>query len=217
MGWTEPAQTVSDASDVSSILREIENNSADMKTLRASFIQSKYLSSFEEAIVLKGELLIDKVHDLLAWHVREPLRYSVLISKDSIKQWDEEVDKVQELSLSRIPLLRSMLEQMKLWFSGDYQSLSRDYDAEVLEKSPAMIRFYPKKGASSQMSIKSVTIRFMENGLYLDWIKIEDTSGDSTTVDFQSIEFNAPLSEKDFRLKISYHLRPAGETGTLCV
>jgi outer membrane lipoprotein-sorting protein len=189
-----------DIADVGSHLKRLEKNMADFKSMKTDFIQEKNLAVFKNKIVLKGRIYVQRP-DRVAWHVDRPVKYSVLITDRFIRQWDEDTDKVQEISLSGNPVFRIALKQMTAWFSGSFSSLTEEYNIRIVQQRPFIIEFMPKEKNFARKVIKSVTITFREDERYLSKITIRELSGDVTTISFENTILNIPLDERFFRIE----------------
>lgn len=189
-----------EASDVHDMLRGLGEKVSNFKSLKTNFVQEKNLAIFKNKIILRGRIYLQKPNKI-AWHVDEPVKYSVLITDKSIRQWDEDTNQVQEMSLSGNPVFQNVLNQLAVWFSGDYVSLLKDYDVLLLWKSPLVFEFIPKKGNVAGKIIKSITISVRDDERYLKQIKILEINGDSTTIIFKDTIFNAPIDNLDFEVK----------------
>ena len=195
-----PPSPPDEASDVHDTLRGLGEKVSNFKSLKTNFVQEKNLAIFKNKIILRGRIYLQKPNKI-AWHVDEPVKYSVLITDKSIRQWDEDTNQVQEIALSGNPVFQNVLNQLAVWFSGDYVSLLKDYDVRLLWKSPLVFEFIPKKGNVAGKIIKSITISVRDDERYLKQIKILEISGDSTTIIFKDTIFNAPIDNLDFEVK----------------
>lgn len=190
-------QTVNNISD---LLSRLGKKASGFKTLKTDFVQEKELAMFKNKITIKGRIYIQKPNQL-AWHVDKPVRYSVLITDKSIRQWDEETDRVQEISLAKNPVFQNVVNQLTVWFSGDYSSLVGDNDVRLVKNSPVTLDFIPKESNAAKKIIKSVTIVFREDEKYVERITINEQSGDVTVIIFRNTVLNAPLDESSFEVK----------------
>jgi len=189
-----------EAAGITEMLRRLGENVSAFKSLKTNFVQEKDLAIFQNKIIMKGRIYLQKPNRM-AWHVDEPLKYSVVITDKSIRQWDEDTNRVQEISLSANPVFQNVLNQLTVWFSGDYVSLLKDYDVRILKKSPLVFEFTPKENNVAGKIIKSITIGLREDERYLQQIKILEISGDSTTIIFKDTVFDPPFDSLDFEVK----------------
>jgi outer membrane lipoprotein-sorting protein len=155
---------------------------------------------FKDKLVLKGRIFLEKPNKI-AWHVDSPVRYSALITDTLIRQWDEDTNKVQEVSLTNNPIFQNVLNQLTVWFSGEYGSLLDTNDVRVLKREPLVIEFIPRDNNISRKVIKSITITFRDDQNYLQQLRIQELSGDVTTITFKNTILNAPLDRKSFEVK----------------
>ena len=194
------AETVVQPADLSVFLRTIGKKASSFKTLKTEFIQEKKMVMFKNKLVMKGRIYLEKPNKI-AWHVDSPVRYSVLITDKLIRQWDEDTNKVQEISLAKNPIFQNVLGQMTVWFSGEYGSLLDTKDVRIKNRDPRVIEFVPRDNNVSKKVIKSITITFREDQNYLQQLRIQENSGDVTTINFLHTILNAPLTSKQFEVK----------------
>lgn len=188
-------------SGIDEVLNRLEKNVSSLKTLSATFVQKKRMAAFSHEIEMSGKVYLKKP-SVLAWHVKSPIRYSVLITDKLIRQWDEESDQVNEISLSANPMLGAALEQMTVWFEGRYTSLSKDYEIRVISKKgqPVVLEFSPMEHNVAREVIEKVSVGLAQDERYLSWIRIMEAGGDTTTIKFMDTVFDAPLEEKNFEV-----------------
>lgn len=186
--------------DLSAFLNALGKKVSDFKTLKTDFIQEKEMAMFKEKIVLKGRIYIRKPNEL-AWHVDSPLRYSVLITDKFIRQWDEDTNQVQEVSLAKNPIFQNVLKQLTVWFSGEYGTLLQDNEMRLVTSVPLVIEFKPRETSISKKVIKSIMITFRDDQTYPRQIRIQELTGDVTIIRFTNTQFNAPLDKKSFEVQ----------------
>jgi outer membrane lipoprotein-sorting protein len=186
--------------DIEDVLTRLEERMAAMQTLRTDFIQEKHLAVLDRPLVLKGTLFMQKP-GLFAWHVREPLRYSMVIRGETVRQWDEDSDRVQEMSLSKNPAFRMAIRQMRGWFSGAYRSMLGEYEVALVDEAPVSLRFTPRKTALAREIIDSVTVVFETDERYIQKIEIVEEGGDSTLLTFADTLLNSPIDPSAWKFE----------------
>ncbi len=194
------ATTTPRQSDLSSLLNSIGKKISDFTSLKTEFTQEKEMAMFKEKLVLKGRIYLLKPGKI-AWHVDSPVRYSVLITDKLIRQWDEDTNKVQELSLAKNPIFQNVLNQLTVWFSGEYGSLLATNEVRVKQNDPLVLEFIPLEKNISKKVIKSITITFRDDQKYLKQILIREVNGDVTTINFINTLLNVPLDSSSFEVK----------------
>lgn len=194
-GYAEPPinkNCHNSAADVNEVLVGLEERMAEVRTMQCGFIQEKELAIFKDKIILKGRVFLQKPR-FFAWHVQEPLRYSMVIKDDLICQWDEGSGRVQKISLKNNPGFGVVITQMKEWFSGAYISLQNDYEIAVRAEKPIKLEFIPRENTFPYSVISRVTVIFREDRRYIQSIYIEEKSGDNTFLSFIDTRLNLPL------------------------
>lgn len=191
---------VAQPADLSVFLQGIGKKASNFKTLKTEFTQEKKMVMFKDKLVMKGRIYLEKPNKI-AWHVDSPVRYSVLITDKLIRQWDEDTNKVQEISLAKNPIFQNVISQLTVWFSGEYGSLLDTNNVRVVKREPLVIEFTPRDNNVSKKVIKSITITFREDQNYLQQLRIQEMSGDVTTINFIHTILNTPLTSKHFEVK----------------
>lgn len=199
-GRTAPSGEDEQDPGMRDLLIQLEKQVSDFQSLKTDFTQTKDLAVFRNRIIIKGRIYLRKP-GTVAWHVDEPLKYSVLITDKLIRQWDEDADQVQEIPLSKNPMFRVVIDQLTAWFSGRYVQLLDEYTVSAKKTQPLQIEFIPRDSSSVKKVIKAITITFREDRKYLQKVQFDEVSGDSTSIIFNNTEFNAPLKNSDFEVK----------------
>lgn len=187
-------------SDPVAFMNEVGRKASDFRTLKTDFVQEKKMAMFRDKLVIKGHIALQKP-DKIAWHVDSPLRYSVFISDRKIRQWDEDSNKVQEISLANNPIFQNILGQMRVWFSGEYGSLLEGHTVRLVQSAPLVLEFIPKENNMARKVMKSIVITFRNDQKYLQQIRINEVNGDVTTIHFTNTILNPPVDGSSFEVK----------------
>ena len=197
-----PAATSAPAltAETGAVLRRLETHLGGVTNIQADFIQERELSLLNQKLVLKGTLALQQPA-LFAWHVREPMRYGLVITDRMAQQWDEETGKVQDMPLSANPVFQVVIEQLRSWFSGRYMSLTPMYDVRILQDHPCRLAFTPRADSPARKAIQQVVVGFGDDERYIREIRIEEISGDRTTLVFTNTVLNAPMDRRLWEAK----------------
>jgi outer membrane lipoprotein-sorting protein len=188
------------AADLDAVLSRLEERVSGIRTLKAGFVQQKFLAVLERPLVLKGTILMQKP-DLFSWTVTEPLRYSMVIRGEVVRQWDEDTRRVEKLSLSKNPVFRMAIQQMRDWLSGAYKSMLGQYEVTVIGENPTSLEFVPRDTALAQEIIDRVTVEFDLDERYIRRIQILERGGDRTLLTFTDTLLNAPIAPEAWKVE----------------
>jgi outer membrane lipoprotein-sorting protein len=192
------------AQDVSAkiniILDDLEKIMAETKTIQTDFIQEKNLALFNQKIILRGKVFIQKP-GLLSWRTASPMRYSMVINGNTISQWDEDTNQVQQVSLEKNPAFQAAIAQMQNWFYGTFKSMADNYKITLLKQHPIILEFIPLEKSAAGNFIKRVMIIFQDDQRYVKSVNIEEQNGDSTVLSFLNTKLNQAISPKVWEVK----------------
>ncbi len=182
------------------VLAEIEKGQETISTLQTDFIQQKKLAVFDEELIIKGSISLQKP-GRLAWRVFEPMKYNMVIEEKTLRQWDESSNQVQTVSLSGNPMFGAMIQQMNEWFSGKYTSMVDQYHIALISESPIALQFSPRETDSMVKVIEKVDIEFSDDGKQIHHISILDKTGDQTTLTFVNPRINGELDPDVWKVR----------------
>jgi len=186
--------------DINTVLTDLESSMSEVKTIQTDFTQEKNLALFDQKIILKGRIFIQKP-ELLSWRVFSPMRYSMVMNGSMISQWDEDTNKVQQVSLAKNPAFQIVIDQMQSWFYGAFRSMAGDYKITLKTASPLTLEFVPFETAASANFIKRVIVIFQNDERYIKELNIEEKSGDSTLIVFENALLNQPIEAKAWEVR----------------
>jgi len=197
---TASAESPGDAPDLEQVLSRLEERVSGIETLRADFVQEKFLTVLDRPLVLKGTILMQKP-DLFSWTVKEPLRYSMVIRGETVQQWDEDTQRVEKISLSKNPVFKVAIQQMRDWLSGAYKSMLGQYEVTVIDESPISLEFVPRDAAAAKELIERVTVEFDRDERYIWRIHVLEKGGDRTLITFADTLLNAPIAPAAWKVE----------------
>jgi outer membrane lipoprotein-sorting protein len=186
--------------DIKTVLGDLEKTMSGTKTIQTDFIQEKNLALFNQKIILKGRIFIQKP-GLLSWRVMSPMRYSMVMKGSTISQWDEDTKQVQQVSLANNPSFQVVIVQMQNWFCGTFKSMLDDYKITLTTEHPIFLEFVPLENSVSRNFIKRVTVLFQNDERYIKEVHIEEENGDSTSLSFVNTQLNLPIEPSAWEVR----------------
>lgn len=182
------------------VLDNLERTMSGTKTISTDFIQEKNLALFNQKIILKGKIFIQKP-GFLSWRVTSPMRYSIVIRGSTVSQWDEDTNQVQQVSLAKNPSFQIAIVQMQNWFCGTFKSMLDDYKITLTMKHPITLEFIPLENSVTRNFIKRIVVLFEDDERYLKEIDIEERSGDTTVLKFVDAQINQVIEARAWEVK----------------
>ncbi len=186
--------------DIKTVLGDLEKTMSETLTISTDFIQEKSLALFNQKIILKGHIFIQKP-GLFSWRVMSPMRYSMVINGKTVSQWDEDTNQVQLVSLAKNPGFQVAIVQMQNWFYGTFQSMLDDYTITLITERPILLEFVPSENSVSRNFIKRVTVLFQNDERYIKEVRIEEKNEDTTSLVFVNTQLNIPILPSVWEVK----------------
>jgi outer membrane lipoprotein-sorting protein len=125
----------------------------------------------------------------------------MVIRGEVVHQWDEDTQRVEKTSLSKNPVFKMAIQQLRDWLSGAYRSMLGEYRVTILEEEPISLEFIPRDAALAREVIDSVTVVFDRDEQYIRQIHIVEKRGDRTVLTFVDTLLNTPISPSAWQAK----------------
>jgi len=178
-------------------LRQLESKLSSVRTLQVDFVQEKQMAILEQKLVLKGRISLQQP-DKMAWRVRSPIRYGMVIQGSTLRQWSEDTRDIQQFSLAGNPVFAAAIKQIQNWFSGNYLALTRDFHVALPSESPLVIEFTPRAGSPAREVIQRIVMRFGADERFLRRLEVTETGGDTMGITFSDPAFNPALPAEEW-------------------
>ncbi len=190
-------QDIKAMSDTTAFKKALFEISKTTNTLQANFIQKKVLRVMKNPIISEGSIAFQKPNSL-RWSYQKPFSYTIVMKGGQISiddagkssQYDMSANKVFEdinkLIISSVE--GTILDDPK--FSKTYLESANYYIVELVP-SDAFMKDY----------ITQMNIAFAKTDLQVGSIKILESQGNSTLIEFSDTRVNDPLPKDVFELK----------------
>jgi outer membrane lipoprotein-sorting protein len=183
------------APGVAERLAQLESRLSSVHTLKGNFVQEKQMAILENKLVLKGRITL-RQPDSIAWRVQSPVRCAMVIQGKTLRQWSEDSDGVQQISLAGNPVFAAAVNQIQRWFSGNYLALTHEFNVTLLGESPLAFQFTPRADSSSRDMIHRIVMSFGSDERFLKSLEVVESDGDTMRIEFSDTILN-PVLNKD--------------------
>ena len=194
------AEAGTNAAAPSRLLAELQQALGGTTSVQTDFVQEKQLALLQQKVIIKGHLVVEQPARF-AWHVFSPIRYSLVLDGTTLRQWDETTDKIQQISLAANPVFEVVTRQLRAWFGGQMEALTKDFTAATDPTQARSVIFTPRAESMARKAIRQVRLIFREDRRYLQEIFIEEQSGDSTRMIFSETRLNTPIAPAAWEVK----------------
>jgi len=117
----------------------------------------------------------------------------LVIRDEMVRQWNEDTNQLEEVSLSENPAFKMAIGQMRGWLSGAYRSMLGEYEVTVVGEDPISLEFIPRKTTFAREVIDSLTVVFESDERYIRHIRIMERNGDITLLTFLDTLLDSPI------------------------
>ncbi len=189
--------TSAHADPLDGLSRRLSARGKKIKTLQATFVQTKRLALFKSEVTSKGRLAFARPGQL-RWELLAP-DASVLVVRGKRAELRVPGEKPRVMDLSTNKTMGLLVEQLMVWLGvRPVADLKRWYQVTLdREGGRNRLTLRPRSGALKKR-LARVALTFAAD-LSLSTIHVLQQDGDSTTITFGSYRQNAKLDPRLFR------------------
>ncbi len=178
----------------SGVLQKIKQQSLQIKTIDADFVQTKNISFIDEQLISSGKFWFSRPGKM-RWEYQKPFFYSIIINGNNITVIDDKkesrFDAASNAMFGQIKLVIMNMVNGKMFDDPNYQTTLKqtgDYYVVNFETVNAAMKAY----------ISSIDLYFTKNGYLMEKIRMNEASGDDTVIEFKNQQLNKPLKNVTF-------------------
>jgi outer membrane lipoprotein-sorting protein len=172
----------------------IRTSAGKVKSLEASFVQTKELSILKRPLVSKGKLYFRKPGQL-RWEYSEPLRTALLLKRGAARRYSHDGTAWREDVAGRLEPVQRVVAELELWLSGDF-SESRVFSAELVRGEKTRVVLVPRSPELGRM-LGRVEVTLGEKPGTVEEIALFEAGG-STRIRLENVQVNRALDERLF-------------------
>ncbi|MEK6742333.1 MAG: outer membrane lipoprotein carrier protein LolA [Nitrospirota bacterium] len=175
-------------------VKEIASHVGENSVIHAEFTQTRKLVALKRPIVSKGSVAVAGGKGIV-WQIEHPYQATYIITKNSIAEVDQDGRKKsgqaeQAQQFKQVTkLISSLLELNEKDLSENFSMLS----SGTLDQWTVNL-------AARDTLAKYIAKITMRGGSFVDEVTIEETSGDSSQIQFHSARKDEPLSSRELML-----------------
>jgi outer membrane lipoprotein-sorting protein len=182
------------ADDGDNELEKIFAAQSAIESSQSVFVQTRKLSLFDETIVARGTIFIEKP-DFYCWVYEEPERSIFFVDGVRTGSYVPGSDERDEVSLESRIGLAAIIRSVTSIVTGNLEDATRsDYEISRNPTTGELLSysFHPRT-QELQSLFERVTIRFDLLTLLARDLLIEEQNGDTTQIEFEGWHINIPI------------------------
>jgi outer membrane lipoprotein-sorting protein len=194
--WTQVPSTP--MHDIDGFKEKLRTMSDAINTIESDFVQEKKLSVLSNTLSSKGHFWFKKENNI-RWEYMQPYRYMIIISRDKIFIKEESDQKQYDIQSNK------MFQEMNRFISGciqgDILKNEKEYRIGYFEDDRHFfVTLVPVSDKMRQM-LSEVQIWFDRNDLTVSRIRMMESGGDYTKIDFIGKKLNTEIPLEKFSFK----------------
>ena len=184
--------------DIDGFKARLNSMSATISTIESDFVQEKNLSVLANKITSRGHFCFMKESNI-RWEYMQPYKYLIIINKDKIFIKEEGNQKQYDIQSNR------MFQEMNKFISGciqgDILKNDKEYNMGYYEDDKYyFVKLVPVAEKMRQM-LNEVQIWFDKSDLTVSRIRMMESGGDYTKIDFTGKKLNTQIPLEKFSFK----------------
>ncbi len=184
--------------DSTGFKNKLELSSKSTKYIQCDFVQEKNQSMLTKKIISKGHFWFKKPV-CIRWEYTDPYFYLIIFTKNKVFIKDDGGKKQYETQSSEI--FKELGAMMFNFLQGKISAFSKEYIITYMENDQ---NYYLKMipiSAKLLEILSQVDLYFDKTDLSVSKIKMNETEGDYTSIEFENKKLNVDISDTIFNTK----------------
>jgi len=175
---------------------QLRKDSANIKTIKASFVQKKFMKILAKPLVSEGRFYY-VAPDSFRWEYLKPLRSAVIAYKGDTRRYIASGGKMIEDKSGGVQAMKIVLGEVTGWMSGKFDQ-NPSFAATLKEGTNTQITLTPV-GKSMSGMIEKIEITVSKKAAAVKSVKIIENANAFTQIDFNDMQVNKVISDKTFQ------------------
>ena len=182
--------------DWTSSWESIRGASRNVRTIEASFVQSRSLSILARPIVSRGKFAFRRPADL-RWEYQSPIESVIIVRKGDVGRYVRRDGRLVADSASRMDALSAVFGEIQHWLAGEFAS-SRIFRAELVRAGERTTIVLVPIDAAMRGLIDGVRLDLGGEPGTVTSIVIDEGAEGSTRIDFTDVRINGDVGDDRF-------------------
>ncbi len=175
----------------------LRDESANIKTIRARFIQKKFMKILSRPLVSDGKFYYAAPASF-RWEYVAPVKSIALAYKGEVKKYSQSGGKMVEDQTGGARAMKIVLNDVLAWMSGHFDQ-NPAFAATLREGTYTEITLKPV-GDNFAGLLEKIEIIVARKDRTIKSIKITENKNDYTLIEFKDVEVNQPVSDSVFQV-----------------
>jgi outer membrane lipoprotein-sorting protein len=184
--------------DVAGFKQKLTTITAGINTIESDFTQEKKLSILSNTLVSKGHFCFKRENNI-RWEYLQPYKYLIIISHDKIYIKEEKDQKQYDIQSNK------MFQEMNRFISGciqgDILKNDKDYKIGYFEDDRYFFVTLVPVAEKMRQMLNEIQIWFDRTDLTVSRIRMMESGGDYTRIDFVNKKLNTDIPVEKFTFK----------------
>ncbi len=164
-------------------LRDLSRFVTLTPVVRASFTQTRKIEVLSRPLHSRGHFLFSKDRGL-AWLLEEPFKTNLVLTHDTVIEWEDEKPRARHALASR-PSLASLKAILFPLLSGDFAELENSFASVVKTDQANWILTLTPRNDEVRKTVSSIEIK---GGEAVETINVHEIGGDVTQLEFTNYQ-----------------------------
>lgn len=176
---------------------QLRKDSAKMKTLRAGFVQKKFMKILSRPLVSEG-LFYYAAPDSVRWEYLKPLKSVVITNKNSTKRYIYSEGKMIEDHTGAAQAMKIVLGEITGWMSGKFDQ-NPSFKATIRKAQNTCIILTPSAKSTGGGMIEKIEITLAPQAGVVKSVKIYEGADNFTQINFNNVKVNESINPSVFQ------------------
>ena len=179
------------------VLQQFNASSSSLVSMQCDFVQKKKMKLLKNDMQSRGKMYYVKPNKL-RWQYNTPYNYIFILNGDEVHIKSE--NSAQTVDIQRNKMFRQLSNVILQSITGGHLNNSTDFTVEILKEDSIYLAKQKKKKKELQKLYTSIEITFSSDLSMVKSVRMDEKTGDITTVELQNIKVNTKISETLFKL-----------------